>query len=52
MAAQPGLTVKAHIENNGTGSIYQTRTTALGRSESCLLCHGPRNRAIKGAHGL
>lgn len=54
-ANMPGLTVKAHIEDNGGGSIYRTRTTALGRQESCLLCHGPQAAAtvpIKAAHGL
>jgi len=51
--ADPSLSVKAHIESNGGGSIYQTRATALTRQESCLLCHGPTQVVpIKGAHGL
>jgi OmcA/MtrC family decaheme c-type cytochrome len=52
-SADPSLSVKAHIESNGGGSIYQTRDTALGRQESCLLCHGPTQVVpIKAAHGL
>jgi len=52
-SADPSLSVKAHIESNGGGSIYQTRATALTRQESCLLCHGPTQVVpIKGAHGL
>ena len=30
----------SHMELNG-GSIYETRTTAMGRTETCLICHGP-----------
>jgi hypothetical protein len=46
--------VKDHIEQLGLGSIYKTRTTALARSEQCLLCHGPTSTIapIKSAHGL
>jgi len=52
-SADPSLSVKAHIESNGGGSIYLTRATALARQESCLLCHGPTQVVpIKGAHGL
>jgi len=52
-SADPSLSVKAHIESNGGGSIYQTRDTALARQESCLLCHGPTQVVpIKAAHGL
>jgi cytochrome c553 len=52
-SADPSLSVKAHIESNGGGSIYQTRATALTRQESCLLCHGPTQVVpIKAAHGL
>lgn len=52
-SADPSLSVKAHIEQNGGGSIYQTRATALTRQESCLLCHGPTQVVpIKAAHGL
>jgi OmcA/MtrC family decaheme c-type cytochrome len=29
----------SHIKSN-TGSFYQTRSAALGTSESCLVCHG------------
>lgn len=51
--SMPGLTVKDHIEINGGGSIYQQRTTALARPETCLLCHGPAGIVpIKAAHGL
>lgn len=32
---------KSHMEDNG-GSIYAVRATALNKSESCLVCHGPR----------
>ena len=54
MASQPGTTTKAHFEQLGIGSIYKDRTTALGRSEQCLLCHGPSSTIapIKAAHGL
>lgn len=54
MASQPGTTTKAHFEQLGIGSIYRDRTTALGRSEQCLLCHGPSSTIapIKAAHGL
>jgi OmcA/MtrC family decaheme c-type cytochrome len=31
---------KAHMINNG-GSIYEARSTALLKSETCLVCHGP-----------
>jgi OmcA/MtrC family decaheme c-type cytochrome len=30
---------KAHIVANG-GSIYEARSTALGKTELCLICHG------------
>jgi len=30
---------KAHIRSNG-GSVYEPRSTALGKSETCLICHG------------
>jgi hypothetical protein len=53
MTNQPGLKVKDHIEQLGLGSIYKPRSTALGRSEQCLLCHGPSSTIapIKAAHG-
>jgi OmcA/MtrC family decaheme c-type cytochrome len=31
---------RAHMESNG-GSIYQLRSTALTKTETCLVCHGP-----------
>jgi OmcA/MtrC family decaheme c-type cytochrome len=54
LAASPGTSVKDHIEAMGIGSIYKTRTEALGRSEQCLLCHGPNANIapIKAAHGI
>lgn len=54
MVKQPGTTVKDHIEQMGLGSIYKDRTTALGRSEQCLLCHGSTSTIapIKAMHGL
>ena len=30
---------KAHMVQNG-GSIYEARSTALGKTEACLVCHG------------
>lgn len=30
---------KAHIVSNG-GSVYETRSTALLKTETCLICHG------------
>jgi len=30
-----------HMRANG-GSIYETRSTAITKKESCLVCHGPR----------
>jgi OmcA/MtrC family decaheme c-type cytochrome len=30
---------RSHMESNG-GSIYETRSTALTNTESCLICHG------------
>ena len=54
MVSSPGTSVKSHIEQMGVGSIYKTRTEALGRSEQCLLCHGSGSSIapIKAAHGL
>lgn len=54
MVSSPGTSVKDHIEQMGVGSIYKDRTTALGRSEQCLLCHGSGSSIapIKAAHGL
>jgi OmcA/MtrC family decaheme c-type cytochrome len=57
-SADPSLSVKAHIESNGGGSIYRTRASALlkvqnSEGESCLLCYGPTQVVpIKAAHGL
>jgi OmcA/MtrC family decaheme c-type cytochrome len=31
---------RAHMESNGA-SIYQPRSTALTKTETCLVCHGP-----------
>lgn len=54
MVSSPGTTTKNHMEQMGVGSIYKDRTTALGRSEQCLLCHGSTSNIapIKAAHGL
>ncbi|MFM2119936.1 MAG: hypothetical protein RL722_1404 [Pseudomonadota bacterium] len=35
-----GLPPKKHMTDNG-GSIYAPRSTALGTTEQCLICHGP-----------
>lgn len=52
MASQPGTKVKDHIELMGIGSIYKPRSTALAKSEQCLLCHGSTGIVpIKAAHG-
>jgi OmcA/MtrC family decaheme c-type cytochrome len=50
---QPGTKVQDHIEQMGVGSIYKDRTTALAKSEQCLLCHGATStiKPIKAAHG-
>jgi hypothetical protein len=38
------------MESNG-GSIYQPRSTALLKTETCLTCHGPgRVAAIADMH--
>jgi len=51
--ADPSLSVEAHIESNGGGSIYLDRATALTKQESCMLCHGPTQLVpIKSSHGL
>jgi OmcA/MtrC family decaheme c-type cytochrome len=52
LAAQPGTTVQEHIEQLGLGSIYEPRSTALARSEQCLLCHGANSTIapIKAMH--
>ena len=49
-------TARAHMVTNG-GAIYEARSTALGKSEQCLVCHGtaanPLNAtvpAIKAVH--
>lgn len=31
---------KTHMNQDGGGSIYQTRTVALAKTENCLFCHG------------
>jgi OmcA/MtrC family decaheme c-type cytochrome len=41
---------KLHMENNGA-TIYGTRAEAQGRTEQCMICHGPgRSAAIKDSH--
>ncbi|MGB5080925.1 MAG: hypothetical protein WBO23_09295, partial [Burkholderiales bacterium] len=41
---------KAHMEGNGA-SIYQPRSTALTKTEQCLVCHGPgKIAAIAAVH--
>jgi OmcA/MtrC family decaheme c-type cytochrome len=51
MVSIAGVTVKDHIEQNGGGSIYQPRSSALAKPESCLNCHGPSALApIKAMH--
>jgi OmcA/MtrC family decaheme c-type cytochrome len=40
----------SHMKLNG-GSIYEARSTALYKVESCLVCHGPgRSAAIGTVH--
>jgi OmcA/MtrC family decaheme c-type cytochrome len=36
---------KAHMVQNG-GSIYEARSTALGKSETCLVCHGTAQNTL------
>jgi OmcA/MtrC family decaheme c-type cytochrome len=33
-------TAQAHMNQDGGGSIYQARSTALAKTENCLFCHG------------
>lgn len=41
---------KSHMEQNGA-SIYEARSTALAKTEQCLVCHGPgRVAAIADVH--
>ena len=43
---------QTHMNNDGGGSIYRDRATALTRTETCLFCHGPgKIVAIKTMHG-
>jgi OmcA/MtrC family decaheme c-type cytochrome len=35
-----GEVESAHMQLNG-GSIYEPRSTALAKTESCMICHGP-----------
>ncbi|MCX7140848.1 MAG: OmcA/MtrC family decaheme c-type cytochrome [Proteobacteria bacterium] len=44
---------KAHMSNDGGGSIYRDRTTALTKTETCTFCHGSTGTVpIKTRHGL
>lgn len=54
MVSSPGTKVRDHIEQLGGGSIYRSRTSALAKTEQCLLCHGPNSNIapIKAMHGL
>jgi len=36
---------KEHMKSNG-GTVFGTRTEALGKTEQCLVCHGPANNAL------
>jgi cytochrome c551/c552 len=31
---------KSHMETIGNGSIYAVRSSAVGKTETCLVCHG------------
>jgi OmcA/MtrC family decaheme c-type cytochrome len=31
---------KSHMTGIGNGAIYEARTTAIGKTETCLVCHG------------
>jgi len=43
MVSDPTQNVKDHIEGMGNGSLYEPRSTALGKKEQCMLCHGPNS---------
>ncbi|HEY6355457.1 MAG TPA: hypothetical protein VIY30_13290, partial [Burkholderiaceae bacterium] len=32
---------RAHMEVTGSASIYSPRSVALGKVETCMVCHGP-----------
>ena len=49
-ACHDTATAKSHMEANG-GAIYATRTSALAKTESCLICHGTgKQMDIKAMH--
>ncbi|MBE0549669.1 MAG: OmcA/MtrC family decaheme c-type cytochrome [Rubrivivax sp.] len=49
-ACHDSMNAESHFMING-GSIYAPRATALGSTETCLVCHGPgRIASIKESH--